>query len=267
MQRFMMSRTRLLAGAAALLVLLGGLLAGPVAGFAADTTRYDAFDDDEDAAGTSGEYTTQFNLKHCSWSTTGRNLFMSLVPGTRHILEGEEDGDTIRTEATVLAQTEKIGRVTTRVLEERHFINDELDEVSYNYYALCRETGGIFYFGETVDYYEDGQIVGHEGAWRAGVDGAEPGLYMPGQPLLGARYYQEIAPGAALDRAEIISLDASVGVPAGSWRGCLETRETTPLEPGAEEPKVFCPEVGIAVDGAQELISYTNAAPGRRPGR
>ena len=40
---------------------------------------------------------------------------------------------------------------------------------------------------------EDGRIVSHEGAWRAGVDGAQPGLIMPGTFLLGSRYFQEIA--------------------------------------------------------------------------
>lgn len=226
-----------------------------------------AEDDEGDGTAPAVDFTTSFNLDACTWSSSGANAYMSLVPGTRHVLEGEEDGDVIRTEATVLDETERVGRVTTRVVEERHFINGDLDEISYNFFGYCRETGSIFYFGEEVDYYEDGRIIGHEGAWRAGVDGAEPGLALPGLPLLGARYYQEIAPDAALDRAEITSLDARASVPAGSWGGCLETLETNPLDPGSEDVKVYCRGVGIVQDAAQTLLSYTFNQPLRRPSR
>jgi hypothetical protein len=36
-----------------------------------------------------------------------------------------------------------------------------------------------------------------------GSDNARAGIIMPGTPLLGSRYYQEIAPEVALDKAEI----------------------------------------------------------------
>jgi hypothetical protein len=205
-------------------------------------------------------FTTTFHLDRCTWATNGGNLFFSLVPGTQHILEGEESGEMIRTEITVLSQTRQVGRVPTRVIEEKHFVDGELDEISRNFYSMCREAGSVFYFGEEVDFYQDGQVVGHEGAWLAGVNGAQAGVYMPGLPLLGARYYQEIAPEAALDRAEVTSLTADADVPFGSFQDCLETVETTPLEPGAEGVKIYCPDIGIVDDEGQVLISY-------RPGR
>jgi hypothetical protein len=89
-----------------------------------------------------------------------------------------------------------------RVVEEREWQDDELVEVSRNFFARCKETGDVFYFGEEVDLYEDGEIVGHGGAWLAGRDGALPGIIMPGRFLLGSRYYQEVAPDIALDRGE-----------------------------------------------------------------
>ena len=73
---------------------------------------------------------------------------------------------------------------------------------------------------------------------------------------MGARYYQEIAPGSALDRAEVTDLSASVGVSWGDFDGCLETVETTPLEPGAESVKYYCPGIGIVYDDGLELIEY-----------
>ena len=63
----------------------------------------------------------------------------------------------------------------------------------------------VFYFGEDVDIFENGTIS-HDGAWLAGVDDALPGLLMPGTFLLGARYFQEVASGVALDRSENVEM-------------------------------------------------------------
>ena len=203
------------------------------------------------------EFTRSFNLDQCDWMTTGGNLFFSLQPGFRTVHEGEEDGEPSRLETTVLGQTRRVEGVRTRVIEERQFVSGELEEVSRNFYSLCRQNGSVFYFGEEVDFYQDGEITGHDGSWLAGVDGAQAGLYMPGLPLLGARYYQEIADGVALDQAEIVGLDEKIETPAGAFDGCMRTIETTPLEPGAEETKIYCPAVGIADDGGLLLVSVT----------
>jgi hypothetical protein len=77
--------------------------------------------------------------------------------------------------------------------------------------------------------------------------------------LLGSRYYQEIAPNAQ-DRAEHTSMGFEVEVPAGVFRNCVEIIETSPLEPGHESPKTWCPHVGMVRDGDLELIAvYSNA--------
>jgi hypothetical protein len=49
--------------------------------------------------------------------------------------------------------------------------------------------------------------VSHEGAWLAGQNGAKAGMIMPGKVVVGLKYYQEIAPGVAEDRAEIVSVN------------------------------------------------------------
>ena len=63
--------------------------------------------------------------------------------------------------------TELVDGVLTREVVEREKEDGELVEISYNYFAHCRETGDVWYFGEDVDDYEGGVIVGHGGAWRA----------------------------------------------------------------------------------------------------
>jgi hypothetical protein len=70
---------------------------------------------------------------------------------------------------------------------------------------------------------KNGNIVSHEGTWHAGVDGANAGIVMPGVVLNGGRYYQEVAPGVAMDRAEIISANWTVETLAGAFKHCLKT--------------------------------------------
>ena len=104
----------------------------------------------------------------------------------------------------------------------------------------------------------DGSIS-HDGAWRAGENSALPGIIMPGgAPLVGSRYYQEIAPDVALDRAEHLAVDLEIEVPAGIFTGCLETLEDTPLEHKSESSKVYCRGVGLVIDDELVLVEIVN---------
>ncbi len=200
------------------------------------------------------QFTEDFRLEDCDFESDGRNPFFLLVPGHTLILEGEEDGEPARLERTVLDQTVSIGGILTRIVEERHIEGGELVEVSRNYFAVCAQNNSVFYFGEDVDIYEGGEIVAHTGAWRHGVNGARAGLIMPGLLLLGSRYFQEIAPRVALDRAEIIQLDAVAKTPYARFRDVLVTEESTPLEPGVLEYKRYAPGVGLVVDSELRLV-------------
>jgi len=203
---------------------------------------------------TSAGWTSQFALDRCALSDTGQNRYFDLTPGYRLILEGVESGDSARLVITVLDQTELVDGVRTRVVEERESAGGELIEVSRNFFAFCPDNGSVFYFGEDVDLYEDGEVVGHGGSWRAGENGFRAGLMMPGLPLIGASYYQEIAPDVALDRARIVSTDSTVQTPTGPVEHCLVTEETSPLEPNAREYKVYAPGKGLLRDGALWLV-------------
>jgi hypothetical protein len=212
------------------------------------------------------EFTTQFYLEDCmGFKARGSNPYFILQPGYQLVLEGEEEGEVVRVEIIVLKQTRAVdvpglGKVTTRVVQERETHDGELVEISRNFFAICNRTNDVVYFGEEVDIYENGEIVSHEGAWLAGQPDenglAEPGLIMPGTFLLGSRYYQEIAEGIAQDRAEHIAMGLEVTVPAGTFTDCVEILETTPLEPGAETTKIYCRGVGLTIDDPLQLVSY-----------
>jgi hypothetical protein len=205
------------------------------------------------------EYTSSFMLEECGgFSSSGRNPFFVLEPGYKLVYEGEVDGEHVRLTIKVLRRTKTIDGVTTRVVDETETHDGEVVEIALNYFAICNRNNSVVYFGEDVDNYENGVIVDHDGTWRAGVDGARPGIIMPGIALIGARYFQEIAPDVALDRAEIIRLDEVVHTPAGTFEGCLVTRETTPLEPGVVEFKWYAPGIGQIQDNELQLVRISH---------
>jgi hypothetical protein len=182
--------------------------------------------------------------------STGRNPYFVLEAGHTQTLEG---GGT-RLVISVLTDTKQVDGVETRVVEERETNKGDLVEVSRNYFAISKRTNSVYYFGEDVDMYKGGKVTSHEGTWLAGVKGAKPGLWMPGEPLMHAKYYQEIAPGDAMDRGEIVSMSEALTTPAGKFSNVIKIEETTPLEPGTKEYKYFARGAGLLQDGDLKLV-------------
>lgn len=185
----------------------------------------------------------EFKVDKTNWSDRGANPYFLLEPGYRAVYK---HGAVVLT-ITILNETKVVDGVTTRVLEEREEKDGKPLEISRNYLALDKSTGDLYYFGEDVDEYKDGKVASHEGAWLSGVNGATFGLLLPGKPQLGDKYYQEIAPKVAMDRAEIAGLDEKIATPAGNYEKCLHIEETSPLEKGASH-KVYAPGIGLVRD-------------------
>ncbi len=108
------------------------------------------------------------------------------------------------------------------------------------------DDGNLWYMGEDSKNYDDeGNYIDNEGSWEAGVDGALPGYWLPGDPYVGQRYYQEFYEGEAEDWAEVIAIDASVDLEIGSYSNVLVTRDVNPFEPGVYELKYYAPGTGF----------------------
>jgi hypothetical protein len=211
------------------------------------------------------EFSTDFGLDRTSvLLPRGGNPYMSLRQGRFIRLEGEDDGEPVIVEITVLDRTRDVrvpvagGRmsVRTRIVEEREWIDGELTQVAEGYFARCTRTGNIYCFGEHIEELEDGQVVESDDSWLAGREGAAPGLAMPAFFILGSRYYQQFAPGIAMDRAEHIASGQTIGTPAGVFENCILVRETSPLEPDEEVLKAYAPGVGLIMDGNLVLTGY-----------
>jgi hypothetical protein len=196
-------------------------------------------------------WTASFVVNKSDLLSTGNSPYFRLEPGDVRTLEH----GAVRLVITVTERTERVDGVDTRVVEERETDAGNLVEVSRNYFAFNPHTGSVFYFGEDVDMYKGGRVTGHEGSWRSGVKGARFGLMMPGQPLVEGRYYQEIAPGIAMDRARVVSVNDTLATPAGRFADVVVIEESTPIEPG-KEYKRYAPGIGLVQDGDLKLISH-----------
>lgn len=179
------------------------------------------------------------------------NPYLPLVPGRTWVLTG----GSVRVEIAALAETEVVAGVATRVFEEREAKDGELFEISRNFVAQTPD-GTVCYFGEDVEDYDDGVLVGSSGAWRAGVDGARPGILMPGDPEPGTSYSQEVAPGAAEDAGIVLEVGATAVVPAGTFTGVLVVMDVDPLGGGADG-KQYARDVGPIRDGGLTLESWS----------
>ena len=196
--------------------------------------------------------TAEFGIAERTLVPTGRNLYFILEPGFQIVLE-EQNGKLV---ITVLDETKKVNGVITRVVEEREWKNGELIEVARNFFAIDEKTKDVFYFGEEVDNYQGGKVVNHNSSWLAGENNAKPGLIMPGQPKVGMKYFQEVAPDVAMDFAAIVSLDVTLKTPGGSFSNCLKTEEGTALNLQEKEFKIYAPGIGLIQSGDLVLTKY-----------
>jgi hypothetical protein len=188
-------------------------------------------------------FTDTFMVDEKDLATTGRNPYFILEPGYQLVLETPDKKETHT--ITVLDETKKVGGIETRVVEERETEDGKVKELSRNYFAICKRTNSVYYFGEDTG-----------GAWLHGEKGARFGLMMPGTPLVGGRFYQEVAPGSAMDRSEILSVTETAETPAGKFDHVLKTLETTPLDPKEKEIKLFAPGVGMIQEGPMRLVKF-----------
>jgi len=202
--------------------------------------------------GKKSDWQDEFAISSCNMATTGRNPYFVLEPGFQLVLEG---GDT-KLQITVLSETKMVDGVNTRVVEEKEWKDGKLHEIARNYFAICPQTKDVFYFGEDVEFYENGKVVKREGSWLAGTNGNKAGLIMPGTPKLNMKYYQELAPGVAMDRAEIESLTETCKTPAGTFSGCMKVKETSGIELLAKEYKYHAPGIGLVRDEDVRLVKH-----------
>jgi hypothetical protein len=156
--------------------------------------------------------------------------------------------------------------VACRILEEVAIEDEEVVEISQNFFAQA-DDGTVYYFGETVDIFENGMLVSNEGSWLVGgptlptdpittFPAADPAEFMPASIQVGQTWKPEdLLPLFPLDETvEAIKLDKTVVTPAGRFTGCLKVLESTELNDETEN-KWYAPGVGVIKEkGKGEIL-------------
>ncbi len=198
--------------------------------------------------------------------TDGRvdNRWFPLRPGNKLVSRGTEDGNRLRDAFFVTYKKKVIDGVTCRVVHDRVFQNGILRERTTDWYAQTKR-GTVWYFGErTALLNRQGNVVSREGSFRSGRDGAEAGIFMPAQPMVGQSFKQEDYPGHAEDRFTILDRNAHISVPVIASDHAMLTKETTRLEPGVLDHKYYIRDIGtvreLTVKGGNESLMLVSVS-------
>ena len=176
------------------------------------------------------------------------NRWFPLVPGTVYVYRGAKDGKQAIDVLAVTHRKRTIDGIRATVINDRLYENGRLAERTTDWYAQDR-SGTVWYLGEkTATLNAGGKVLGTAGSWMAGVGGAHAGIYMPGHPQVGQVARQEYAKGQAEDQFRIVQFGARVDVGGASSQHALLTQETTALEPGVVDHKLYVRGVGTALE-------------------
>jgi hypothetical protein len=174
------------------------------------------------------------------------NPWFPLRPGTTYIYRGvNEDGKPARDVLTVTRRTTKIDGVPCIVVHDRYYVRGRLEERTTDWYTQDK-SGNVWYYGEaTAELDRSGRVLTTAGSWRAGRDGAKPGIFVPARPKVGQSFRQEYYKGQAEDHLQVLKLHVRVKTPYTSSRDAVLTREWTPLEPSIVAHKFYVRGIGI----------------------
>lgn len=170
--------------------------------------------------------------------------YWPMAPGSRWVFNQTDlEGNRERIVITVTDQKKTIQGVEATVVRDTVAENGQLIEDTFDWFAQDKD-GNLWYLGEDTTEFENGKPVNKKGSWEAGVDGAQAGIILPGEPEAGMTYREEYLAGEAEDQADVLSVDERVQVAAGSYDNVLMTKNWTPLQPEILEHKFYARGVG-----------------------
>ena len=202
-------------------------------------------------------------VKHSGFSAQVTNPWYPLKPGSTYVYRGVKDEEPSREVMTVTRRTKMIDGAPCVVVSDLLYLRGRLEERTTDFYTQDAK-GNVWYFGEnTAELDRQGHVKNRSGSWRAGVDGARPGIFMFAHPRVGQSARQEYYKGQAEDHFRVLRLNATVRVTFGSSRHALLTKEWTPLEPGVIDHKYYVRGIGTVLERTakgplerNELVSF-----------
>ena len=192
---------------------------------------------------------------------THPNPLFPVAIGNQWVYKSGTEVDTVKIENA----TKLISGVTCIVSHDVVTDAGDLTEDTNDWFAQAKN-GDVYYCGEEAKQYEsfDGddprvpELVGNEGSFKAGREGAQKGILFLANPTVGALYRQEFDLGNAEDLGEVLSTTYKFGqsaeldqfVPQAladllcAAGNCVVTRDFSPLEPDSVEHKFYVPGIG-----------------------
>lgn len=201
------------------------------------------------------------------------NAYMPIQPDAVKVFRGKSDGERFVVTHLHLSDTRTFmwngAAVETRVVKEIDFEAGDITEISLNYFAQA-DDGSVYYFGETVDDFNEGEIVGHEGSWLVGGKTAptdpdetyfadKPALFMPANPELGDSWKPEDLFPFVDETVTVIKVDSTQKIAAGKFNA-IRLKETSDIPGSDSEHKWWSKGVGvIRTKGEGERIALISS--------
>jgi hypothetical protein len=194
--------------------------------------------------------------------TSITNPLFPISEVTQVVQLGEDAGDPLRVEVTLLPETKTVewegDQVETVVSHFVAYLDGRIVETATDFFAQA-DDGAVWYFGEDVTNYEEGVVADHEGTWLAGKDGP-PGMIMPANPQVGDVYRPENIPGLVFEEVTVKSIGETLDGPQGPVEDVVLVQEL--LMDGVREDKVFAPGYGeFRAQAPDELVDVAIGVP------
>jgi hypothetical protein len=200
------------------------------------------------ASTSSGDKAYRPQIDPANFQANVDNPYYPLVPGTTLTYVETSGSEKTENKITVTHDTKVIMGVRCVVVHDTVTKNGRLAEDTFDWIAQDKQ-GAVWYFGEATKEISSSGKVSTHGSWEAGVEGGLPGILMPAHPKPDAAYRQEYRPGTAEDMGQVIGLNESVTVPAGTFSDCVKTKEWSLLESGHEN-KWYARGIGVVKETA-----------------
>jgi hypothetical protein len=133
------------------------------------------------------------SIDPANFVATVDNRYFPLKPGTGFHYEGIR-GTTPQTDDMVVThQTKMILGIRCTVVRDTVSEHGKPVERTFDWYAQDKQ-GNVWYMGEDSLELKNGRLVRASDSWESGLNGAQPGIIMPGNPQPGDAYRQEYYP-------------------------------------------------------------------------
>ena len=204
--------------------------------------------------------------RYTGFSAAVTNAWFPLRPGSVYRYRGIKDGEPSREVMSVTSRTEVIDGASCVLVSDLLYLRGRLEERTTDWYTQDPK-GNVWYFGErTAELDKRGHVKNTSGSWRAGVNGAVPGIFMFAHPSPGKAARQEYYKGQAEDHFQVLKLGQHISVPFRSFRDALLTKEWTPLEPHVIDHKYYVRGIGTVLEVTAKGPLERNELVSFRPG-